>query len=170
MTAHYTNSGTLLIRNSDIKDGKFEFNTDPIYLDKEFANQNKSRMHKIGDVITVHTGDVGTSAVITEKEANSIGFATIVTRPKQGLLDSNYLSTYLNTDRHKAWAIQMSTGDGRTNYNLRDYMELVIPVPKLEEQKKIANYILNLNNLITLHQRNYNSSISQKFSKKTNNF
>lgn len=155
MTAHYTNEGTLLIRNSDIKDGKFEFDTEPIYLDKEFAEQNKSRMHKVGDVITVHTGDVGTSAVITENEANSIGFATIVTRPNQKLLDSYYLSTFLNTEKHKAWAVQMSTGDGRTNYNLRDYTELVVPVPKLEEQKKIASYISSLNNLITLHQRKY---------------
>lgn len=153
MTAHYTNEGTLLIRNSDIKDGKFEFDTEPIYLDKEFAEQNKSRMHKVGDVITVHTGDVGTSVVITENEANSIGFATIVTRPNQKLLDSYYLSTFLNTEKHKAWAVQMSTGDGRTNYNLRDYTELVVPVPKLEEQKKIASYISSLNNLITLHQR-----------------
>ena len=152
MTAHYTNEGTLLIRNSDIKDGKFAFDTEPIYLDKEFAEQNKSRKHKIGDVITVHTGDVGTSAVIAENEANSIGFATIVTRPNKELLDSYYLATFLNTEKHKTWAVQMSTGDGRTNYNLRDYTELVIPVPKLEEQKKIANCISNLNTLITLHQ------------------
>lgn len=156
MTAHYTNEGTLLIRNSDIKDGKFAFDTEPIYLDKEFAEQNKSRKHKIGDVITVHTGDVGTSAVIAENEANSIGFATIVTRPNKELLDSYYLATFLNTEKHKTWAVQMSTGDGRTNYNLRDYTELVIPVPKLEEQKKIANCISNLNTLITLHQCKYN--------------
>ena len=153
MTAHYTNEGTLLIRNSDIKDGKFEFDSEPIYLDKQFAEQNKSRMHKVGDVITVHTGDVGTSAVITENEANSIGFATIVTRPNQELLDSYYLSAFLNTEKHKAWAVQMSTGDGRTNYNLRDYTELVVPFPELEEQKKIASYISELNNLITLHQQ-----------------
>lgn len=155
MTAHYTNQGTLLIRNSDIKNGKFEFDSEPIYLDKEFAEQNKSRMHKIGDVITVHTGDIGTSAVIGENEVNSIGFATIVTRPNPELLDSNYLSTFLNTDQHKVWAVQMSTGDGRTNYNLKDYTELIVPVPKLEEQRKIASFILNLNNLITLHQREW---------------
>ena len=28
MTAHYKDHGTLLIRNSDIKDGKFEFDTE----------------------------------------------------------------------------------------------------------------------------------------------
>ena len=162
MTAHYTNQGTLLIRNSDIKDGKFEFDSEPIYLDKEFAEQNKSRMHKIGDVITVHTGDIGTSAAIGENEVNSIGFATIVTRPNPELLDSNYLSTFLNTDQHKVWAVQMSTGDGRTNYNLKDYTELIVPVPKLEEQRKIASFILNLNNLITLHQRKYDKLLNIK--------
>ena len=153
MTEHYTDKGHLLIRNSDIKDGYFEFGENPIYLDEEFSEQNKSRMHKIGDVITVHTGDIGTSAVIGEYEVNSIGFATIVTRPNQKILDSNYFSTYLNTDTHKQWAISMATGDGRSNYNLKDYTKLVVPIPHIKEQKKIAACIVKLNNFITLHQR-----------------
>ena len=153
MTEHYTNKGHLLIRNSDIKDGYFEFGENPIYLDEEFSEQNKSRMHQLGDVITVHTGDIGTSAVIGEREVNSIGFATIVTRPNQEILNSHYFATYLNTDTHKQWAISMATGDGRSNYNLKDYTKLVVPIPKIEEQRKIAAYIGNLNNLITLHQR-----------------
>ena len=153
MTKHYTNHGYLLIRNSDIKDGFFEFGDNPIYLDDEFAIQNSSRMHKIGDVITVHTGDVGTSAVIGENEVNSIGFATIVTRPDQTIILPDYLATYLNTDMHKKFAINISTGDGRTNYNLGDYYECVVPLPSLDEQKKISDCIKELNNLITLHQR-----------------
>ena len=153
MTEHYTDNGHLLIRNSDIKDGYFEFGENPIYLDEEFSEQNKSRMHQLGDVITVHTGDIGTSAVIGENEVNSIGFATIVTRPNQEILDSNYFATYLNTDTHKQWAVSMATGDGRSNYNLKDYTKLVVPIPEIEEQKKIAACIVNLNSLITLHRR-----------------
>lgn len=153
MTEHYTDKGHLLIRNSDIKDAYFEFGENPIYLDEEFSEQNKSRMHQLGDVITVHTGDIGTSAVIGENEVNSIGFATIVTRPNQDVLDSNYFATYLNTDTHKQWAVSMATGDGRSNYNLKDYTKLVVPVPQMEEQKKIAACVGALNNLITLHQR-----------------
>ena len=153
MTEHYTDKGHLLIRNSDIKDGYFEFGKNPIYLDEEFSEQNKSRMHQLGDVITVHTGDIGTSAVIGENEVNSIGFATIVTRPNQEILDSNYFATYLNTDIHKQWAISMATGDGRSNYNLKDYTKLVVPIPQIGEQKKMAACIGNLNGLITLHQR-----------------
>ena len=153
MTEHYTDQGHLLIRNSDIKDGYFEFGENPIYLDEEFSEQNKSRMHQLGDVITVHTGDIGTSAVIGDNEVNSIGFATIVTRPNQEVLDSEYFATYLNTDTHKQWAISMATGDGRSNYNLKDYTKLVVPIPQIKEQKKIAACIGNLNNLIALHQR-----------------
>ena len=153
MTEHYTDKGHLLIRNSDIKDGYFEFGENPIYLDEEFSEQNKSRMHRLGDVITVHTGDIGTSAVIGENEVNSIGFATIVTRPNQEILDSNYFATYLNTDTNKQWAVSMATGDGRSNYNLKDYTKLIVPIPEIEEQKKIAASIVNLNTLITLHQR-----------------
>lgn len=157
MTKHYTDEGTLLIRNSDIKDGKFEFGDNPIHLEKSFAEKNETRMHQIGDVITVHTGDVGTSAVITENEAKSIGFATIVTRPNPKIIDSNYLCSFLNTDNHKKWAVSISTGDGRTNYNLGDYFELrnlYLTVPTaIEEQKKISEYFTNLDHLITLHQR-----------------
>ena len=155
MTAHYTDEGTLLIRNSDIKDGRFEFGEKPIFLEKSFAMANESRMHQIGDVITVHTGDVGTSAVISENEDKSIGFATIVTRPNKTIIDPSYLCTFLNTERHKKWAVAISTGDGRTNYNLGDYFELVVPVPSIKEQKQIAMFIENLNNLITLHQRKW---------------
>ncbi len=153
MTEHYTDEGVLLIRNSDIKDGRFEFGDNPIYLEKSFAQANSSRMHQLGDVVTVHTGDVGTSAVIRENQVNSIGFATIVTRPNTKIITSDYLCTYLNTDQHKKWAVGVSTGDGRTNYNLGDYYECVVPVPTIEEQQKISEFISNLNNLITLHQR-----------------
>lgn len=162
MTAHYTDEGTLLIRNSDIKDGRFEFGEKPIFLEKSFAMANESRMHQIGDVITVHTGDVGTSAVISENEDKSIGFATIVTRPNKTIIDPSYLCTFLNTERHKKWAVAISTGDGRTNYNLGDYFELVVPVPSIKEQKQIAMFIENLNNLITLHQRKVEIIIKQR--------
>ncbi|MFV8474508.1 restriction endonuclease subunit S [Mycoplasma sp. Z631] len=148
MTTNYSKHGVLLIRNSDIKDGRFEFDENPIHLEWSFAMRNKSRMHMEGDVVTVHTGDVGTSAVVSEKEAKSIGFATIVTRPDKNKLDSSFLSVFLNTETHKKWAVQISTGDGRTNYNLGDYKLLNIPMTNLSEQQKIGQFFSNLDSLI----------------------
>ncbi len=148
MTSHYAEHGVLLIRNSDVKDGRLEFSDKPIYLDDEFAEQNASRRHKVGDVITVHTGDIGTSAVITEKEAGSLGFATIVTRPDRERIIPEYLCTFLNSSTHKNFAMNVSTGDGRNNYNLKDYYECMVPVPCLAEQRKIAGLVIGLNKYI----------------------
>ena len=153
MTENYRDSGTLLIRNSDIKEGQFIFSEKPIHLDEEFAEKNKTRRLQIGDVVTVHTGDIGTSAVIQEKEAGAIGFATINTRTDKRILNPYFLSTYFNTDKHKCYANSVSTGDGRSNYNIKDFNKLVISIPTLDEQEKISVLINNINTIITLHQR-----------------
>ena len=150
MTKNYTEYGTLLIRNSDIKEGKFDLNN-PIYLKEDFAEQNKTRRMRNGDVVTVHTGDIGTSAVITEDLEGTIGFATITTRPSKEL-DSNFLSWYFNSNIHKKYARRMSTGDGRSNYNMKDFNKNVIAIPKLEEQQKIGTFFKQLDDTITLHQ------------------
>ncbi len=158
MTENYRNEGTLLIRNSDIKENRFEFSDNPIHLDEAFAENNSSRRLIIGDVVTIHTGDIGTSAVIGEREDGAIGFATINTRPNQDVLDSNYLSTYFNTEKHKNYAIKVSTGDGRSNYNLKDFNRLSVPLPLLDEQKKIGFFFKQLNDTIALHQRKLDKS------------
>jgi len=157
MTENYRKTGTLLIRNSDIKENKFKFIEQPIHLDESFAERNNSRRLSIGDVITVHTGDVGTSAVITEKEKGAIGFATINSRPNPEFIDSEYLATFLNTERHKNYAVKMSTGDGRSNYNLKDFNRLIVPVPTLEEQIKIGEFFKKIENTIALHQEKLNN-------------
>ena len=153
MTENYRDSGTLLIRNSDIKEGQFLFSENPIHLDEEFAEKNKTRRLQIGDVVTVHTGDIGTSAVIEEKEAGAIGFATINTRTDKSILNPYFLATYFNTEKHKCYANSVSTGDGRSNYNIKDFNKLVISVPTLDEQERISVLINDINIIITLHQR-----------------
>ena len=152
MTENYRDSGTLLIRNSDIKEGQFLFSENPIHLDEEFAEKNKTRRLQIGDVVTVHTGDIGTSAVIEEKEAGAIGFATINTRTDKSILNPYFLATYFNTEKHKCYANSVSTGDGRSNYNIKDFNKLVISVPTLDEQERISVLINDINIIITLHQ------------------
>ncbi|SCB82998.1 restriction endonuclease subunit S [Gilliamella intestini] len=153
MTENYTNVGTLLIRNSDIKDNKFEFSDNPIYLKETFAQINASRRLHIGDVVTVHTGDVGTSAVITKKEENAIGFATINTRPNQNIITPEFLSVFLNSRKHKVYAKKMSTGDGRSNYNLKDFNQLIVDLPHIAEQTKIGNFFKLLDDKIALEQK-----------------
>ena len=59
-----------------------------IYLDEEFSEQNKSRMHQLGDVIKVHTVGEEPTAVIGENRRKSNRFCNNCDRPIREILDS----------------------------------------------------------------------------------
>ena len=44
----------------------------------------------------------------------------------------------------------MATGDGRSNYNLKDFNKATIPVPSISEQKKIANFLSAIDDKVAL--------------------
>ena len=73
-------------------------------------------------------------------------------------VNSDYLVTYYDTDLwHKG--VQAIAAEGARNHGLlniapADFFETTVSVPKdIEEQRKIGAYIMQLDNLITLHQR-----------------
>lgn len=140
MTSHYVPVGVPLIFNSCIKENRFIFEK-RTYLDEDFANKNSSRRHKVGDVITVHTGDVGTSAIIGKDLDGSLGFATIVSRIKNlQQIKPQYLCHYLNSNTCKRQIATMIKGD-RDNLNLKDFKKIKIPIPSLEEQSRIVSIL-----------------------------
>lgn len=153
MTENYVSNGVLLIRNSDIKDMHFSFSDKPIYLNDKFAQKNSNRKLKVGDVVTVHTGNIGTSSVIGKDEDGAIGFATINTRPNPKKIDSEFLALNLNGFKHKNYARRMSTGDGRSNYNLKDFNKVKLLLPTIQEQGFISDYFKTVNSLIAHHQQ-----------------
>lgn len=146
-TSYVENNGTPLIRNSDILPNKIK--DDLIQLSNLFANQYNSRKLRYLDVVTVHTGDVGISAVINEKLDGCHGFATLNTRVDQEILNPFYLSCYFNSSFYISYAIKMSTGDGRCNFNLKDFDNSIIPTPALNEQARIVDFLSTIDNGIT---------------------
>lgn len=140
MTKNYSASGVPLIFNSSIKENKFVFNK-RVYLNETFAKKNEQKRHKTGDIISVHTGDVGTSAIIDEKLDGSIGFATIVTRIKDNSKVYNkYICYFLNSRKAKSQISSLIKGD-RDNLNLKDFNKIIVPIPPLEEQERIVKIL-----------------------------
>lgn len=141
MTKHYVPEGTPLIRNSDIKEFSFR-NEAMIKLAHAFSQQNISRSFELGDVATVHTGDVGTSAVIDKSLIGAQGFATLNTRVNRELMTPEFLCEMLNSSILGGQIKKVVTGDGRDNLNLKDFVQLKLPLPSsLTEQVEIHNAI-----------------------------
>lgn len=140
MTEHYAEFGVPLIRNSDIKENRIT-KEKLIKLTFQFAEQYPTRKLMIGDIVTVHTGEVGVSAIIDNELDGCFGFATINTRLDKGIIVPEFLCWYFNSPKFISHCVSLSTGDGRQNLNLKDFAKVTIPVPPLPEQKKIAQIL-----------------------------
>ena len=69
-------------------------------------------------------------------------------------LDSKYLQYQLNYGKEFAkFASLQKQGGSRTYMYFAKLKELVLTMPKVEEQTKISSILSNIDNLITLHQR-----------------
>lgn len=146
MTKNYVDKGVYLVRNSDIKENKFK--TDLIQLETSFAEANSHRSFKVNDVATVHTGDVGTSAVVPEWLEGGHGFATINSRLKVEEILPLYYSYFLNSRFFKSQVYGVITGDGRSNLNLYDFVNLKVYSPPLPQQRKIAKILSTCDTVI----------------------
>ncbi len=147
MTPYYVDNGVPLIRNSDIKENKIR-QSKLINLAPSFSEKHQSRSIKYRDVVTVHTGDIGTSAVVPKELDGCQGFATLNTRVKEEIIDPYYLSWFFNTDTYTNFVLSVCTGDGRSNLNLKDFVKSVIVYPPLPEQQKIAKVLTSVDEVI----------------------
>ena len=87
---------------------------------------------------------------------------------KEQQIDSDYLTVFFDTDRwHKGVAERAAEGarnHGLLNISAEDFFDIDLSVPKdIVEQKQIGEFIRQLDNLITLHQRKGKAAVSGCF-------
>lgn len=125
--------------------------TEPIEIDPK---QNEV---EVGDVFFTTSSEtpeeVGMSSVLLEKRGkiylNSFCFGF---RPTEKI-DSYYLAYMLRSESAREKIILLAQGISRYNISKNKVMEIAVSLPSLDEQKLIGQYFRQLDNLITLHQR-----------------
>lgn len=152
VTPYYRETGVPILRNLNIKENYLDDN-DLLYLDETYAQAQKSKQIHEGDVITVHTGYIGISCVVPKKYDNCLTFTTLITTPDKKVLDSFFLSQYLNSTTGLMTVREVTTQGGRQNLNTNDFVEVPIPLTSIEEQQRIAAFFQEFDNLIALHQQ-----------------
>ena len=141
VTQHKCDNGVILIHNSDIQQNVIRLKSIE-FISEDFAKKHEKKRLRKGDIITVHTGDVGTSAVIGDQFDGAIGFTTITTRIQdKEIINEFYLCHYFNSYRCKK-DISLMTISDRSNLNQKSFEKLLIPVPSIEQQRRIVT-ILN---------------------------
>ncbi len=147
---YYVDEGVPCLRSLNVREGYLQ-DVDLVYISPE-SNQllNKSIIYQ-GDLVSVRTGQPGTTAVVDERFHGANCIDLIITR-QSTQFDSFFMAYYLNSLPAKSQFASHSSGAIQQHFNINTAQNLTIPFPTIDEQIAIRNYLdqedKNLNNLI----------------------
>lgn len=151
-TPYYVEQGHFYLESNNVKDGQINHNSE-IFINDEFYEKQKDKWLHTGDMVMVQSGHVGHAAAIPEVLDNTAAHALIMFRNPKEKIESYFLNFEYQTNKSKKKIENITTGNTIKHILASDMQEFEVDVPKYEEQKAIAEYFANLDNLITLHQR-----------------
>ena len=161
----YLESGDYyLITGTDIDEDKHivDFNC-CYYVSKErYEMDDKIQVHE-GDIIVTKDGTIGKVAMVTglDKPA-TLNSHLFVLRDLSGKLYNRFLLQVLGSHIFGDFIESTKTGSTLTGLPQKTFVEFRFLMPEMDEQMKIAQYLDNLDNLITLHQRKYSKLLNVK--------
>ena len=151
-TPYYVESGHFYLESNNIKDGQINHNTE-VFINDEFYEKQKDKWLHTGDMVMVQSGHVGHAAVIPEELNNSAAHALIMFRHLKVEIEPYFLNYQYQTLKSKKKIENITTGNTIKHILASEMLQFEVDVPKLAEQRKIAEYFRGLDHLITLHQR-----------------
>lgn len=150
MRSEYVDSGIPFLRSLNIKPHAIDL-TDLRFITAEFHEKIKKSSLKPGDVVTVRTGNAGSTCVIPDnlKIANCSDLVILRCGNK---VDPHYLSYYLNlisgshVRNHAVGAVQK-------HFNVSSAKDTPFPDVRIREQKEVASVLSTLDSRIDLNDR-----------------
>jgi len=132
---YYSTQGVIALRSLNVKAGFFDL-SDVVRITYESnARLSKSRLIE-GDVVTVRTGEPGTSAVIGPEMADMNCIDLLISHPRRRLR-SDFLALWMNSSFGQKHVSQNQGGLAQQHFNVGEMKLLPIPVPELDEQDAI---------------------------------
>ena len=151
-TPYYVEEGHFYLESNNIKDGQINHNTE-VFINDEFYEKQKDKWLHTGDMVMVQSGHVGHAAVIPEELDCSAAHALIMFRNPKVEIEPYFLNYQYQTTKSKKKIENITTGNTIKHILASEMQEFVVDVTSYGEQKKIAGFFRDLDNLITLHQR-----------------
>lgn len=109
---------------------------------------------KVNDIVFARTGNSTGKSYIYKKEDGDLVYAGFLIKFSidQNISNSQFIFYTTQTLRYKNWVSKMSVRSGQPGINSKEYGELLMPVPSLEEQHKIAEIISSVDEDIDVYE------------------
>lgn len=133
-------NGEIYIQGYNVRENKIDLKG-VTYVTPEFAKKQQKSILQTGDMLTVQSGHIGTTAVIPPELDGVNCHAVIITRFDKRIVDSRYVAYYLNSSHGKSRTRGLEVGSSILHINTKDLKKFYIPLPPLLEQRKIADIL-----------------------------
>lgn len=144
----YVNHGYRVMRITNVQKG-FVVDNDPKFIPQEIADKANGFKLYAGDILVSLTGNVGRIGVIQPQHLPAVLNQRVgLIRPSSEEINEKYLFQYLNSDNFEREAIRNSNGVAQLNLSSKWIESHEIPLPPLDDQKRIAHLLGKVERLI----------------------
>ena len=142
--------GPKFLRITDIQDSHITWDDVP-FCEVSEADHKKYRLTH-GDIVIARTGASTGANTIYKNGMPDAVFASYLIRVKTSKeLDPTFTHYYLQSDFYKDYVAGILGGSAQPNANAQQLTEVKISVPKVDEQKQIAEILSSLDDKIELN-------------------
>ena len=144
------------LRITDIDDSSHRFNYDDLTSpDTDISVADNYKLSE-GDILFARTGASVGKTYLYRHYDGLVYYAGFLIRAKvKPDFDAEFIFQNTLSDKYDEFIRITSQRSGQPGVNAQEYAEYPILVPSLNEQVKIGAYLAQIDNLITLHQREY---------------
>ena len=147
---NYKEKGLPLVRISNVTSNEVTLN-ECVYLPRSFAEQHSSFLLESGDVLVAMSGaTTGKIGLVSNKDLPAL-FNQRVGRfviKDSNRITKSYLAQVVLTKRFKEELLTDAAGGAQPNVSGRNIERIMIPLPPLTEQKKIADILTSVDDAI----------------------
>ena len=152
-TAKDEGQGYPLIRTPNIGKGRLILNDVHRVSEAVYNNRNFRAVPQDDDLIFAREAPAGNVAIIKNGEKVCLGQRTVLLRPDKSMVDPNYLVYYLLAPNQQYKLLGSANGATVAHVNLPIIRNLLVDLPDIEKQRKIANTLSAHDDLIENNQK-----------------
>ncbi|GAH33616.1 unnamed protein product, partial [marine sediment metagenome] len=159
---YYTNNyGIPYLMSNNIRENEFDF-TKLVFISKEFHIKQSNSILKTGDLLTVQSGHIGTSCVVTKDLEGSNCHALIISRLKTKKVNPYFLAFLINSHNTNGMISKIYVGSTIQHINVKHFIKYTIALPSIREQDKITNILTSIKYKINYQKKHLSKIINLK--------
>ncbi|MEM9273757.1 MAG: restriction endonuclease subunit S [Cyanobacteria bacterium P01_F01_bin.143] len=141
-TAPYVDSSNyLVVRTSNVRNGVLVLDDIKYTTQEGFLEWTQRAVPEYGDVLFTREAPAGESCLVPKNLNLCIGQRMVLLRANKELINSNFLSFYLTSEKCKREIYKYSIGSTVKRINIEDILKIKIFCPSITEQEKIARFL-----------------------------